>query len=522
MNHVMFVFNKDSDGRFDSSAFVTNCDRLRRNDPTIRTVDAAANWSVAHTDFWPGYGHPLGQALLHNTVVNRLCLDPLLFFHDEQVDYDEATAAPMLEYLKTRPSLRSVRLDVKDAFEPSDMYESQLTLQGQILVALAQNSNVMIFSSTTNLPQREFVQFLTSRTMAVRSCRLEEFAMRSFTDTTELAVAFEANQSIRRLFMNCTGHSWRHVGQVIRQLDARSSSAHPTGPDLKVTVALSNLTFLHRLMHSTRVLNALILRRISIDEEGSMLLCNGLALNQSVKKLSLIDCDLSKEATLEFTAFVQSKVNRGANKLNHLHFDSWIPTLGITRMLMGSALHTLEVGRNMNNFLILRVLFEQLVLNDASIRLHRLWLTKPLQQCDAALLSRYLAQTSSLQELRFEWSSSSHHDLRVLVPAFRANGSLVRVRVKDSSKGTNSLLFCCSFSARNSKLAMLMRAYDCDEGNDAERSCAIAPLPLSLAPSLFAASQQAPRTAATVTLTGLLALSDSLGKASSDKLRMRH
>jgi hypothetical protein len=56
---------------------------------------------------------------------------------------------------------------------------------------------------------------------------------------------------------------------------------------------------------------------------------------------------------------------------------------------------------------------------------------------------------------------------------------------------------------------------------EAERDREARALPVSLAPVLFALARQTPRTAANLTFTGLLSLSDSLGIARFDKLRMR-
>jgi hypothetical protein len=345
MNHqrdrcprVMRVFVEDEEEQFDSCAFGANCDRLCHNDSTIRTVDAVSNAHVVNEgkSFWHGYGNPLGKALLRNIVVNRICLDPLVFFPENLQYYEsekDATkeAAPMLEYLKTSTALRSVRLDVEDANEPAYMDESRPSLEGNVLLAIAQNANITSFTSGTDLPLREFIQFLTSETVAVQSCRLEKFALCSFGDATALGCAFEANKSIRRLFMTCHEDTLEHLEHIIKRLDARCSSFEPTGLDVKVTVKVSNptlrqshlptLTMLNDLMKSTGVLKALVLHHIDMDEEKSALLFNGLELNRSMAKLSFINCQFSEEAIHAFIKFVQIKVNQGTNKLKTLHVD---------------------------------------------------------------------------------------------------------------------------------------------------------------------------------------------------------
>jgi hypothetical protein len=211
------------------------------------------------------------------------------------------------------------------------------------------------------------------------------------------------------LFRTCHEDTLEHLEHIIKRLDARCSSFEPTGLDVKVTVKVSNptlrqshlptLTMLNDLMKSTGVVKALVLHHINIDEEKSALLFNGLELNQSMAKLSFINCQFSEEAIHAFIKFVQIKVNRGTNNLKTLHFDCWHSnrTSLFAPMLNGSALHTLELGQYHDNF---PMLFELLVLNDSNIRLRRLVLGRRLQPSDLVPLSRYLAQTSTLQGLR--------------------------------------------------------------------------------------------------------------------------
>jgi hypothetical protein len=140
--------------------------------------------------------------------------------------------------------------------------------------------------------------------------------MRSFRDSTELASAFEANESIRRLFMTCHEDSGGHVEHILRRLDARCSCSEPTEHNIKVTVEVSDPTGLHHLLdlhllnhllHSTRVIKTLVLRYTVIDGEDSALLCNDLALNQSKTNLSLIDCHFRGDANVEFIKFGKSR-----------------------------------------------------------------------------------------------------------------------------------------------------------------------------------------------------------------------
>jgi hypothetical protein len=201
-------------------------------------------------------------------------------------------------------------------------------------------------------------------------------------------------------------------------------------------------------------------------------------------------------------------------------------------MLIGSSLHTLELGRG-HTGTSLHTLLYQMVVNDANMRLRRLWLSNEVNPYDPVLLGRFLSQTSTLRDLRLVWPEIEQDFQPVLVPSFRAKGSLSRVRVSDENNETNPALFR-AFCARNTKLEVHMRAYGCDNESDAQDDDTIGTPPISLAPSLCAVAQQTPRTAASIILTGLLALSVILpnsiiqqvllllvGDVRSDKLRLR-
>jgi hypothetical protein len=258
-------------------------------------TDSAANVTLGRNrspvSVWCGQGRLLGEALLNNNIVKRIFLYPILFYPGDDENYDaDEVAAPMLDYIKTSAALRSIRLDIEDAATKSRcINDSRPSLEGNVLLALAQNAKITTFSSGIDLPLREFVQFLTSNTMAVQSCRLDHFAMCSFTvsDASLLASAFGTNQSARRLFLPCIEDSGRHFGlieHIIRRLDARCISSEPKGLYVKVTVEFSyptwmhnhllNLTVLNRWMSSTHVLKVLVLHRTAIDEEKSALLWN--------------------------------------------------------------------------------------------------------------------------------------------------------------------------------------------------------------------------------------------------------
>jgi hypothetical protein len=270
------------------------------------------------------------------------------------------------------------------------------------------------------------------------------------------------------------------------------------------------------LLQSTSVLQTLELIKISFDHEDSKRLWGRLALNQSVTKLSLICCLLTEEATAELRDFVQTKVNRDGNNMKTLRLDltgNRAYASGIPSLLMGSALHNLEViGYVFDGPTFLNEMY----LKDWSIRLRTLQISATCLHPPSLLpLTRYLAQTSTLRELQII-RKFPPHDPEQVAHIFRANGSLVRVQVVDCRNEPVALEFE-AYCARNANLPILLAGYG--DGNSIATGTRNGVSALSLVPSLFAVSKQAPRTAPSTILLGLLALTDSLLTGRSDLLR---
>jgi hypothetical protein len=240
IENTLYVYDESYDEFLDEleveAELLEKCDRIGCNDPFIERIDAISNTSMRYYDdtIWYGYGLPLGEALLNNEVVNRIDLDPFLFFPtDVTASGRRKEVAPMLRYLRTSMALRCFSLDVDcgaDEYEEKYgvMEESVPRLHGQLLQAVAQNANITTFICGIELPLSEFAQFITSTKQAVQSMRLEKCAMIGFKSSASiiLADAFEANQSIQQLYMRCTEESRETVEHIVRRLDARCRTLH--------------------------------------------------------------------------------------------------------------------------------------------------------------------------------------------------------------------------------------------------------------------------------------------------------
>jgi hypothetical protein len=527
--NTLYVYDESYDELLDEleveADHLEKCDRIGCNDPFIERIDAISNTSMRYYDdtIWYGYGYPLGEALLNNEVVNRIDLDPFLFLPTDVTSAGRRkVAAPMLRYLRTSTALRCVCLDVDcgaDEYEEKYglMEETLPQLHGRLLQAIARNANITTLICGIELPVSEFTELLTSTKQAIQSMRLEKCAMIGFRSSTSnmLADAFEANQSIQQLYISCTEQSRETVEHIVRRLDARCRTLH-TSHITNVTVQVSQPALLDDLLQSKSVLQTLELLKISFDQEDSNHLWGRLALNQSVTKLSLICCLFTEEATTELREFVQTKVNRGSNNVKTLRLDltgNRAYASGVPTLLMGSALHNLEViGYVFDGPTFLNEMY----LKDSSIRLRCLQISATCLHPSSLLpLTRYLAQTSTLRELQII-RKFPPHDPEQVAHIFRANGSLVRVQVVDCRNEPVELQFE-SYCARNANLPVLLGGYRDGSSIGTETRNGVSALPL--VPSLFTVSKQAPRTAPSTILLGLLALSDSLLTRRSDALR---
>jgi hypothetical protein len=180
-------------------------------------------------------------------------------------------------------------------------------------------------------------------------------------------------------------------------------------------------------------------------------------------------------------------------------------------MLAGSALHSVElVGAGSTaRFLHQMELCDFIV----SIGLQSLTLNMETSRpVDFRALALYLTQTVTLRDLCLGWSRHRRVS-RQLTLACRANGSLVQLLL-EGCPDENVLLE--SYCARNANLPTLLAGY-----RDGGSCVKCGNKALSLVPSLLVAAQQATRTAASISLLGLLALADSLNGGRSDTMRLR-
>jgi hypothetical protein len=312
--------------QYDEPNFLYKCGQISRNGlyPSIARIDAVSNIPV-HVRFendastiWYGFGRLLGEALLVNTIVDRidLLLDPYLFYTAGATsDGKIQEAAPMLQYLRTRSSVRNIRWTLSAEYfedEWNNYYpmEPALPLLGQMLQSIAQNANITTSVCGVELPWDALALFLLSTTQTVKSIRLEKYAMNGFMNATSNLVAdiFGANQSIQQL-------SRETVEQIVHRLDARCVSM-PTAYITNVTVQVNQPALLDDLLLSTAVLKTLELDWIEFEEDDSR------RIERISDQVVIENCKFNQQATTALMDFVQTKVNQGGNKIKTLHFDA--------------------------------------------------------------------------------------------------------------------------------------------------------------------------------------------------------
>jgi hypothetical protein len=344
----------------------------------------------------------------------------------------------------------------------------------------------------------------------IRIINLGETCLKGFCgansqDAPRLAQAIGSCRSLRVLRLTSTAITGALVEQVIRQLDVASRK-----PTVDVELFLRDVySVKNALLSSTAVIKTLSVD-VSLDDEKSRYLLDGLRTNSSIRQLELRDCHLTSDATCNLTQFMQASANRSGNQVRSLTVHEQIQDLVVATMLNGSAVENLELRRDYSP--PTPAFFDYLVANDSNIRLQRLTLQPAtFSRYNIGSLCQYLATTSTLQELNVTLLHEGE-DAQSLADGLRQNGSLVRLHVRDAS--TESMVTMNTFCTRNICLPMLLAA---QRDSNVERATKGALL--LLVPRLFAVASHAPRKAPTNILLGLLSVFEFFPNA--DKLRKR-
>jgi hypothetical protein len=287
------------------------CAALQRNDPTLDFV-CASHWK------WPeGYLRPMGEAILHNTVVTELDLHmtemvPVsLDAEDIQESDMEATALaaePLLRYLRSSPSLRRVSLneDISGACVENPALH---WLCCNVLKAIAERPILVKLCLWIAVPMQEFADLL-SGTQTVRYLELNVDCLHSGGDDDRLSTikpltiqALRANQSLETLrLLHYDENSSLWSKDLLEPL-----ASHPNLQCIKLFCCgfpISIPKTLPLVLQQSTTLQEIAFEQYDIGKKSWNKVIKALQLNSSVQRLVLEDCRFTGKKAIEY--FIQA------------------------------------------------------------------------------------------------------------------------------------------------------------------------------------------------------------------------
>jgi hypothetical protein len=478
--------------------FQDYCAALRRNDPEKTTVNALS---------LKGYGVPLGNALVGNTYVEKLylCLLAENVNSPNDDNWGVHNIALLLQYLREGA-----------AFQNLCIWGGSLQYTSACVQAIAQNPNTRNLSmeGETEIPLLEMMDLM-------RTSESLQSLLIPMLNSTALAEAIQANQSLGTLELRFDPHSWpkpngvilHHLHSHTKLQDLNISQSSYSLDTEQFDAALSSL-----LAHHSTQIKRLKLIYFTFNRIRMETFVEGLQANRCLEKLEFLMCDFDAEVTTFLESVVLSPTKHG--NVSTFPIGALVVTQNDNGFLV--ALLTL-MFTNLQELQWLRrdregssaAFWDRLLAADTSrIRLRSLQLDC-WQKCDA--MNSCIPKLVTLRELHFfslsSYSTGTLSDLLLeamqsFVKAVNQSTGLLLVpeetflwigelesRVLNASLQRNRLR---PQLLSRPRLDHLMQ--DFEDGTD-----------LYLYPSLFAVSQQSSYGALNAILTGMLALSDDLG-----------
>jgi hypothetical protein len=478
--------------------FQDECEAARRNDPKKTTVYAS---------IVKGYGIPLGNALVGNTYVENLHLRLLAenVNSPDDENWGVHNIALLLQYLREG-----------EAFRRLHTHGGSLEYTSACVRAIAQNPNTksLTMDDGTEIPLLETIDLL-------RTHETLQFLFMPMMNSTELAEAMQANQSLDALVLTFDPDAWpKPNGVMLHHLHSHSKlrrlsiiRKHDCSSlDAEVDLALYSL-----LSHRSTKLKTLQLFCFTFDRSQIELFTEALHASQSLERLELYKCEFKAEAVAFLDSAVLSPTKcqaLSASPVCQLFVQENADGLLVALLaLVFSNLQSLEWqwgdrGMNVNAF------WNRLQEADTSrIHLQTLRLEYwPTQKCQA--MNSCIPKLVTLRELHFlahtsyDWDPSQFLETkRSFVKAVRQSPSLIVVSVEFYGIGELESTILSASLQRNGRLPLLLSRPRLDhlkQGDEAGTD-------LYIYPSLCSVSQQSPYGALNAILTGLLALSENIG-----------
>lgn len=519
--------------RLQSARFEHALLRLKRNDKDLTTLSLP---------YPSGYGKRLGEALLQNTVLTDLSLDPSSFLSSEgQV---ERQLEPILHVLQESKSLTSVGI-TRWVYQPGG--DGSNVLGGFLLNAISRSQSIRDLKWLVHIPSLEFRHALSSTTslvslavqlvepdlytdddkqriastFAIASKTLESLTLIAPSADTDWFIQILTNlQKLRSLRDLCL-HFLSEFDEQVCYDAVKQYLVSASGPlrRFELTGVEMNTTCI------TRVLSGLVR-----SPDGST-----LVPSTSLSHLELSDCYQPNVNSVEQLAvFLQTRTTNNSGKITH---DSALRKLGVNlrgkqsfskrvaeSVLMANSQAvnaTMGDSGSTNDVLFptigsqldaLRVddvhsIFPTTLCNES----HRVRLTT-LELCEISrsaciALSRCLPRLVSLRNLTLT-DLENRRCTKWILRALRCNSSVCEVVTENESGVTlfdsTQLRLIQAYCDRNKALVPLI-------GTAPRNRSELCSMGAKLRPSLLLSTKPLTHTGASITIQGLLALGQSCG-----------
>jgi hypothetical protein len=451
-----------------------------------------------------------------NSHVSDLQLKICYLEEEEEEEQDGSESndsiALLLKYMRESRALRKVTLFGRKHDTGTSL---PIAILHRFFLAIAASHTIEdLFLDGLELHPEGF-GVLIKTTQSLKSLRVQQTCgFASVAARDNFAQAVSENQTLEHL----------HLDQTFVEPVLLCLGSHPRLRELLLNfddvMHPSQMEALAGFLRACKTLTLLDLCGYQFDKDLFETFKNGIRSSTSLTKLAFRLCEFDEESTLLFQHILEPK--KDSTTIRELKFgpDNTFHKLSTGSVVVNiltpnqvgddatdtgkiTSLDLLDMTESDTTDLVL--VCDALCANATGIRLQRFHVGSIDDTgCDA--LTRCLPQLLYLKQLSIESVASVVHGVNSrLLRALHQNGSL-----HDIHTGETVLQCSCM---RNETIPILVakpRLND-DENEDSDET------DLCLVPTLFGAAKQAPRTAPTVMLIGLLATRDAVGPKSGGK-----
>ena len=492
------------------------CSMLQQHDPDVTDVSITKDQPAQLTN---QRARLLGESLQGNPHVAELQLK-ISLLEEERGDENNDSVALLLRFIRESRELRMVRLsglpDLDDSFDSIPVSASILR---RFFLAIAESPTIQFLrlDHLTSL-QPEGFDVLMKTTRSLKTLIVDSSDFFSAPARDNMAAALVGNQTLERLQIGTDFaepvllRMGSHLRLLLLSLTCSEYERH------------SYMDALACFLRSSQTLKVLDLCRYKFNKDLFQPLLEGIRSSPSLTILSWRSCKFDEESTALFQHILEPK--KDSSCIRELRFGrcNTFYRLSTGTMVVNilapsqagengskagkiTSLDCLDMSGSHNDDFA--AVCDALGSNPTGIHLRRLC-CGGIDTVGYDALIRCLPKLLFLKQLSIDFVVD-RVSWKNLLPALRQNGSLEKVAVRQNCYFLGPPLFReQSYCKRNQAIPPMVAKpwLDAQAGSATD---------LCLFPALFAAAKQAPRTAPTVMLSGLLNAGGSVGAKCAGK-----